>query len=130
LQSDVPTVTKTTPTKKVAKKPKSKPARHYETVQGADWFLNLPVKGYTIQVLSARNASSVDSFFDLYGIKKKDFLHYIDNTSAKPLHVIQYGYFDSKQKAMKAAKKMAKGKKEFKPWVRDIKTIRNKIVSL
>ena len=133
MQGDVPALSKPTPLKKVAKKAKnkkSKPARNYETVKGADWFLNLPVKGYTIQVLSARNASSVDSFFDLYGIKNKDYLHYIDNTSSKPLHVIQYGYFDSKKKAMKAAKKMAKGKKVFRPWVRDVKTIRNKIVSL
>ena len=116
--------------KQKSKHKNNKPLRKYQTVKGADWFLNLPVKGYTIQVLSARNASSVNSFFDVFGIKKKDYLHYIDNTVRKPLHVIQYGYFRSKKQALKAARKMAKGNKGFKPWVRDVKTIRNKIVSL
>lgn len=116
--------------KSVAKEKKRNVVRKYETVKGADWFLNLPVKGFTIQVLSARNPESVDSFFDLYGIKKKGYLHYVDNTTKKPLHVIQYGFFKSKKQALRAARKMAKGKKDFKPWVRDIKTIREKIVSL
>lgn len=121
-----------------ARKAESKPAqkvakknpRRFETVKGADWFLNLPVKGYTIQVLSAQNPGSVDIFFNEYGIRKKEYLHYIDRAGKKPLHVIQYGFFNSKKDAMRAAKKMAKGKKGFKPWVRDVKTIRKKIVSL
>jgi len=117
--------------KKREKISKSKnPPVKFQTVKGGDWFLNLPNKGYTLQVLSAVKRGSVDRFFVEKKIKKKNYLHYIDRASRRNLHVVQYGYYDTYAQAKKAAKKLSKNYKDLKPWVRDVKTIKNKIANL
>lgn len=111
-------------------KKKSKPAEKYQTVYGADWFINLPSKGYTLQLLSAVKKNSVDNFFVKNNLKKNNYLHYIDRTTKKNLHVIQYGYYESMTKAQQAAKKISRNNKRFKPWIREVRTIKNKIANL
>ncbi|MDH5545872.1 MAG: SPOR domain-containing protein [Gammaproteobacteria bacterium] len=115
---------------KTSKKATVTNTRKVETVNGADWFLNLPTKGYTLQVLSAANPRSVDAFLSKHRLKRKNYLHYIDRSNKRPLHVVQYGYFDSREEAEKAAKDMSKTRKNFEPWIRDVKSIRNKIVNI
>lgn len=102
----------------------------FTTVRGGDWFLNLPNSGYTLQVLSAANKRSIKRFFNKNGINKRKYLHYIDRSGKNDLHVIQYGYFDSLREAKMSAKKISKNNKLFKPWIRNVKTIKSKIANL
>jgi len=102
----------------------------FQTVKGGDWFLNLPNKGYTLQMLSAVKKQSVDKFFVEHNIKKKDYLHYIDRASKRSFHVIQYGYYDSHAEAKKAAKTLSRNNQKFKPLIRSVRTIKSKIANL
>ena len=109
---------------------KIKPPVKFQTVKGGDWFLNLPNKGYTLQMLSAVKNDSVDKFFVEHNLKKKDYLHYIDRASKRNFHVIQYGYYDTQLEAENAAKKLSKNNKKFKPLIRNVRTIKSKIANL
>ncbi len=111
-------------------KKSSKNRQKFTTVRGGDWFLNLPNSGYTLQVLSAANKRSIKKFFNKNRINRRKYLHYIDRSGKNDLHVIQYGYFDSLQAAKVSAKKISKNNKLFKPWIRNVKTIKSKIANL
>ena len=104
--------------------------QQFITVKGGDWFLNLPNSGYTLQVLSAAHKNSVNQFFKNNGMKKSAYLHYIDRSGKKKLHVIQYGFYSTLKEAKTLAKNLSKKNKSLKPWIRDVKTIKRKIANL
>ncbi len=103
----------------------SKPiAKGSRPVSGWKWFSNLPDNGYTLQVLSSHRADSVDDFLNTMGLSGGKYLHYITRFHNRSWHVVQYGYFKDQKAADAAANKISKGYTLFKPWVREVKSIK------
>ena len=101
-------------------------SRPYQPLDGWTWFNRLPAQGYTIQVISSRKAQSVGAFLQTNHLQNDDYLHYLQKTSKRPWHVVQYGWYKTKEEADAAAAKISGNYSRFKPWVRPMATIKRK----
>lgn len=92
-----------------------------KAVYGWDWFKKLPAKGYTLQVISAVQARSVDDFVAEHRLNKNQMFRYIERMKNKNWNIVQVGYFETEEQAQAYAKTISSNFRAFKPMVRDMK---------
>lgn len=90
-------------------------------VHGWDWFKTLPAKGYTLQVISAVQAQSVDDFVAENRLDKRKMFRYTERMKNKDWNIVQLGYFETEEQALAYAKQISGNFTHFKPMVRDLK---------
>ena len=108
--------------------PAALPAIQYvaESMQGGEWFSSLPANGYTVQLITARQPSSIKDFVHQLGLGQEQLFVYRLNRK-RALHVAQYGFYPTEALANRAAARLAKKYKGFEPVVRRVGQIQAKL---
>ncbi|NVK43441.1 MAG: AAA family ATPase [Oceanospirillaceae bacterium] len=80
-------------------------------------------KGYTLQLLGARQAATADNF--IAAQTDADDFHYFSTLyKGKPWHVVIYGRFDSRQAAVDAVEELPEELRALEPWARSIQSVK------
>lgn len=105
-----------------------KPARQNVAkpdVSASEWYASQPGTSFLVQVLGTRTRSNADAFLKQHGDSYRYFTKLHDG---KPLYVVTYGSFSSRNAALEAIKTMPSSLKSGKPWVRSFANVKAEIV--
>ena len=106
--------------KKPAATAKSNPAsRWLKEQQLSAW----PSSGYTLQVLGAREPSSIVAFMRAVGDTSRLY-YFRTQLKGKPWHVVVYGQYSNRKSAVAAIKSLPSYLQQQKPWPRSIKGVK------
>ncbi len=99
------------------------PAEQDVPSSGEGGLLQWPDRGYTLQMLGARKAATIDKFIARQA--DPDAFHYFSTLyKGKPWHVVIYGRYDSRQYAAAAAQSLPAELRELQPWARSIESVK------
>jgi DamX protein len=85
-------------------------------------LLAWPAKGYTLQLLGARSADSIDQF--MRSVKEPEKIYYFQTVfKGAPWHVLVYGQYSNRDAAVRAVSALPEELRKMKPWPRSIKGV-------
>ena len=85
-------------------------------------LLAWPAKGYTLQLLGARSADSIDQF--MRSAKEPEKIYYFQTMfKGAPWHVLVYGQYSNRDAAVRAVSALPEELRKMKPWPRSIKGV-------
>lgn len=85
-------------------------------------LLAWPAKGYTLQLLGARSADSIDQF--MRSAKEPEKIYYFQTVfKGAPWHVLVYGQYSNRDAAVRAVSTLPEELRKMKPWPRSIKGV-------
>ncbi len=82
-------------------------------------LLGWPEKGYTLQMLGAREEQSVKTFIESQAQPER-FYYFRTLFKGKPWHVVVYGQYADRASAVSAVKALPAGLQRLRPWARSI----------
>ncbi len=89
-------------------------------------LLNWPDRGYTLQLLGARQLSTAKDF--IAGQTNPDGFDYFSTLyKGKPWHVVIFGRYNSRQDAGNAVREMPQSLQKLQPWARSIQSVKSDI---
>jgi septal ring-binding cell division protein DamX len=92
-------------------------------VQGEDELLSWPDKGYTLQLLGARQLETARDFI----ADQQDpaaFNYFSTLYKGKPWHVVIIGRYGSRKEASAAVQELPRALQKLKPWARSIQSVK------
>ncbi|TCK04758.1 AAA family ATPase [Marinobacterium mangrovicola] len=92
----------------------------------ADELLRWPDDGYTLQLLGARAADSVERFIRAQPQPER-FYYFRTMYKGAPWHVVVYGQFASRESAMAAVQTLPEDLRKLRPWARSIAGVKSDI---
>lgn len=92
----------------------------------ADELLQWPEKGYTLQLLGAREVSSVEDFIKERSNPER-FYYFKTIYKGAPWHVVVYGQFSDRASAMAAVQTLPADLRKLRPWARSIAGVKSDI---
>lgn len=99
------------------------PAPVAPVVQDDDGLLSWPDRGYTLQLLGARQLETAKGF--IADQQDPGAYHYFSTLyKGKPWHVVVTGRFGSRKEASAAAQKLPSSLQKLKPWARSIQGVK------
>ncbi len=121
---------KPAPEPKIEPKPAPKPAPTPEPVAQVasgvakaylreDELMSWPDRGYTLQMLGAREEKSVKAFLDAQAQPER-FYYFNTIFKGKPWHVVVYGQYADRNSALNAVSALPSELQKLRPWARSI----------
>jgi len=89
-------------------------------------LLQWPDKGYTLQLLGAREAASVEQFITAQPNPER-FYYFRTIYKGAPWHVVVYGQFSDRASAMAAVQTLPESLRKLRPWARSIAGVKSDI---
>ncbi|KEA65079.1 DamX, an inner membrane protein involved in bile resistance [Marinobacterium lacunae] len=114
------------PTAEVAKKVEAPTSQSVSSFLRADELLQWPDKGYTLQLLGAREASSVEAFIKAQKNPER-FYYFRTLYKGAPWHVVVYGQFSDRASATAAVQTLPAELRKLRPWARSIAGVKSDI---
>ncbi|MHA6492215.1 AAA family ATPase [Pseudomonas borbori] len=109
-----------------ASSPAPKAAESARAAPASDWYAAQTASHYTLQILGARAQSSAEAFVKEQG---GQYRYFKKQHQGKPLYVVTYGSFATRQAAQAALKNLPAKVQAGKPWPRTFASIRQEISS-
>lgn len=92
----------------------------------SDELLQWPDKGYTLQLLGAREVASVEQFIKAQSSPER-FYYFRTIYKGAPWHVVVYGQFSDRASAMAAVQTLPEALRKLRPWARSIAGVKSDI---
>ena len=105
------------PAKEVVAKP--------DAAAPANWYAAQPKGHYLVQVFGTRTQSNAEALIKQHG---EGFRYFVKRHEGKPLYVVTYGSFASRDAALDAIKKLPASLRGGKPWPRTFASVQKEIV--
>ncbi|WP_449430746.1 AAA family ATPase [Pseudomonas putida] len=109
---------------KPAAKPAEKPAPAVST--GGGWYAGQKPGNYVVQILGTSSEASAQAFVKAQG---GDYRYFKKNLQGKPLYVVTYGNFASRDAAVAAIKNLPEKVQAGKPWPRTVASVQQELTS-
>ncbi|MDT4848747.1 Cell division protein DamX [compost metagenome] len=106
------------PAPKPAEKPAAKPAA------GGSWYAGQKPGNYVVQILGTSSEASAQAYVKAQG---GDYRYFKKTLQGKPLYVITYGNFASRDAALAAIKALPAKVQAGKPWPRTVASIQQEL---
>ena len=90
----------------------------------ANWYANQSKTNYLVQVLGTRTQANAEALVKQQG---DGFRYFVKQHEGRPLYVVTYGSFPSRNAALEAIKKLPPSLQAGKPWVRSFTSVQQKI---
>ncbi|OMH25286.1 hypothetical protein BGP75_26160 [Motiliproteus sp. MSK22-1] len=87
-----------------------------------NWLMEQPSEHYSIQLAQMRKLSSIQRFFEQYGLREQS-QHYRSNFKSGPMYVLLFGSYPTLSAARAAEKKLPEKVRSMKPWIRKISSL-------
>jgi len=87
-----------------------------------------PDSNYTLQLLGSSNYKAIQKVLQKHK-KFKELFWYKNKRDGKDWYTLFYGSYKNKEIALQSYNKLPSSLKSIKPWVRDIKTVKNQLTS-
>ncbi|WP_217412324.1 AAA family ATPase [Marinobacterium ramblicola] len=124
---DVPKASNQTARSVAEEKPAAESANPGSSVLlRSDELLQWPDKGYTLQLLGAREAASVEQFIKAQSSPER-FYYFRTIYKGAPWHVVVYGQFSDRASAMAAVQTLPEALRKLRPWARSIAGVKSDI---
>lgn len=98
--------------------PKPVPSR------GGDWYRSQPAGNYVVQVLGTRSEQAARQLVERHG---QGFHYFVKQLEGKPLYVVTYGSFRSRDAAAAAATRLPAALRSGKPWARSVASVQQEM---
>ncbi len=98
---------------------------HTDTVRAAyslAWLRRQAAGGFYLQLLGVRDQRAARAFIARHGIGDRSAVA-TKEIDGRPMYVVVYGYFPSKQAAQAAIAELPRGLRKLKPWVRPLRAL-------
>ncbi len=113
-----PTASAATPAPQPARATVSSPA------QPSDWYLAQPAGSFLLQVLGTRSEQVAKDLVRKHG---EGYRYFTKLHEGKPLHVVTFGRFASRNEAVRAVERLPVALKASKPWARRFEDVQREI---
>ncbi len=90
----------------------------------ANWYANQPKTNYLIQVLGTRTKGNAEALVKQHG---ESYRYFVKQHEGKPLYVVTYGSFSSRNAALEAIKTLPASLRSGKPWARSFASVQQEI---
>jgi DamX protein len=111
-------------TAKPAVKPAEKPAAAAKPAAGGSWYAGQAPGNYVVQILGTSSETTAQSIVREQG---GDYRYFKKNLQGKPLYVVTYGNFASRDAALAAIKALPAKVQAGKPWPRTVASIQQEL---
>ena len=108
------------PAPKPAEKPAAKPAA------GGSWYAGQKPGNYVVQILGTSSEASAQAYVKAQG---GDYRYFKKTLQGKPLYVITYGSFSSRDAALAAIKSLPAKVQAGKPWPRTVASVQQELAA-
>lgn len=108
------------PVEKPAEKPAAKPAA------GSGWYAGQKPGNYVVQILGTSSEASAQAYVKAQG---GDYRYFKKTLQGKPLYVITYGSFSSRDAALAAIKTLPAKVQAGKPWPRTVASVQQELAA-
>ncbi|WP_217477394.1 AAA family ATPase [Stutzerimonas stutzeri] len=95
-----------------------------EAATPTNWYATQPKNHYLVQVLGTRTQSNAEALIKQHG---EGFRYFVKRHEGKPLYVVTYGSFASRDAALDAIKKLPAALRSGKPWPRSFASVQQEI---
>ncbi len=102
----------------------SAPAPRAGEVAPADWYASQPKTRYLVQVLGTRSQGNAQTLVKTHG---EGFRYFVKQHEGKPLYVVTYGNFASRDAAVAAIKSLPQALRAGKPWPRSFASVQQEM---
>ena len=109
-----------------APEPVAKPAevKPEPTKPTANWYADQPKTHYVVQILGTRTQSNAEALVKQHG---SGFRYFVKQHQGKPLYVVTYGNFPTRQAALQAIGSLPAALKDGKPWPRTLASVQQEM---
>ncbi len=90
----------------------------------ADWYASQPKTRFLVQVLGTRSQSNAQTLVKTHG---EGFRYFVKQHEGKPLYVVTYGNFVSRDAAVAAIKTLPQALRAGKPWPRSFASVQQEM---
>ncbi|PWB31122.1 cell division protein [Pseudomonas sp. SDI] len=111
------------PATKPAEKPAAKPAAG---AAGGGWYAGQAPGNYVVQILGTSSEATAQAYVKAQG---GDYRYFKKNLQGKPLYVITYGSFSSRDAALAAIKALPAKVQAGKPWPRSVASVQQELAA-
>ncbi|WP_053147723.1 AAA family ATPase [Pseudomonas sp. Pf153] len=115
-----------TPAAKPAPTPAAKPATTAGKATGGNWYAGQAPGNYVVQILGTSSESAAQNFVKEQGGEYRYFKKVLNG---KPLYVITYGSFASRDAAVSAIKALPAKVQAGKPWPRTVASVQQELAA-
>lgn len=105
------------PAQPVVVKPEAPPST-------ANWYASQPKTNYLVQILGTRTQSNAQALVKQHG---EAYRYFVKQHEGKPLYVVTFGSFSSRNAALEAIKTLPASLKAGKPWARSFASVHQEI---
>lgn len=109
-----------------AAKPAEKPVSVAKAAAGSSWYASQPAGHYVVQVLGTSSETSAQNFIKAQG---GEYRYFKKSLNGKPLYVITYGSFASRDAAVAAIKTLPAKVQAGKPWPRTVASVQQELAA-
>lgn len=121
--TEVATAKPAAPAVKPAEKPATKPAA---APAGGGWYASQAPGNYVVQILGTSSEATAQAYVKAQG---GDYRYFKKNLQGKPLFVITYGNFSSRDAALNAIKALPAKVQAGKPWPRTVASVQQELAA-
>ncbi|WP_313088647.1 AAA family ATPase [Pseudomonas sp.] len=100
------------------------PAPRVEEAAPADWYASQRKTHYLVQVLGTRSQGNAQALIKTHG---EGFRYFVKQHEGKPLYVVTYGNFASRDAAVAAIKALPQALRAGKPWPRSFASVQQEM---
>ncbi|VVN16376.1 Cell division protein DamX [Pseudomonas fluorescens] len=93
---------------------------------GGTWYAGQPTSNYVVQILGTSSEASAQNFVKEQGGEYRYFKKVLNG---KPLYVITYGSFGSRDAALSAIKALPAKVQAGKPWPRTVASVQQELAT-
>lgn len=111
------------PAVKPAEKPAAKPAAGGA---GSGWYASQAPGNYVVQILGTSSEATAQAYVKAQG---GDYRYFKKNLQGKPLYVVTYGSFSSRDAALNAIKSLPAKVQAGKPWPRTVASVQQELAA-
>lgn len=112
------------PVEKPAEKPVAKPAAAPAAGAGGGWYASQSPGKYVVQILGTSSEATAQAYVKAEG---GDYRYFKKNLQGKPLYVVTYGNFSSRDAALNAIKALPAKVQAGKPWPRTVASVQQEL---
>ena len=124
--TEVATAKPAAPAVKPAEKPAAKPAAAPAGGAGGGWYSSQAPGNYVVQILGTSSEATAQAYVKAQG---GDYRYFKKNLQGKPLYVITYGSFSSRDAALNAIKALPAKVQAGKPWPRTVASVQQELAT-
>lgn len=121
--TEVATAKPAAPAAKPAEKPATNPAA---APAGGGWYASQAPGNYVVQILGTSSEATAQAYVKAQG---GDYRYFKKNLQGKPLFVITYGNFSSRDAALNAIKALPAKVQAGKPWPRTVASVQQELAA-